>query len=136
MNMRQLLLAAAFLLLSPLSAPAHHSFSAEFDINKPITLKGTLTKMEWTNPHGWIYLDVKQPDGTIVNWSVEAGSPKVLIRKGLRKTDFPVGSEIVVQGYQSKRGTHAANGVSVRFANGRNFFLGAAADAPSPDAEQ
>ena len=62
--------------------------------------------------------------------------PKVLIRKGLRKTDFPVGSEIVVQGYQSKRGTHAANGVSVRFANGRNFFLGAAADAPSPDAEQ
>lgn len=137
MDIRRLLLAVILLVLSPpVPVLAHHSFSAEFDINKPVTLKGTLTKMEWTNPHGWIYLDVKQPDGQVVNWAVEAGAPKVLIRKGLRKTDFPVGSEIVVQGYQSKRGTHTANGVSVKFANGRNFFLGAPSDAPASEGEQ
>jgi Family of unknown function (DUF6152) len=138
MDIRRLLLAAVLLLLSSaVPVLAHHSFSAEFDINKPVTLKGTLTKMEWTNPHGWIYVDVKQPDGQVVNWSVEAGAPKVLIRHGLRKTDFPIGSEITVQGYQSKHDTHAANGISVKFANGRNFFLGASpTDDPTSGAEQ
>jgi hypothetical protein len=137
MDMRRLLLAATLLLLSPPTPLlAHHSFSAEFDINKPVTLKGTLTKMEWTNPHGWIYMDVKQPDGKVVSWAVEAGAPKVLIRKGLRKTDFPIGSDIIVQGYLSKRGTHTANGVNVKFTDGRNFFLGASPDAPASEREQ
>ena len=105
---------------------AHHSFAAEFDEKQPVTLQGTLTKMEWTNPHGWIYVDVKGPDGKIVNWAIEAGAPNALLRRGLRLTDFPIGSELVVEGYRSKNGSPTANGKTVKFTDGRNFFLGAA----------
>ena len=104
---------------------AHHSFAAEFDEKKPVTLKGTLTQLEWLNPHGWIHIDVTEPDGKVVNWAVEAGAPNALIRRGLRKTDFPIGSEIVVQGYRSKDEKPRASGTTVTFADGRNFFLGA-----------
>jgi hypothetical protein len=103
---------------------AHHSFSAEFDATQPITLRGTLTKMDWVNPHGWLYVDVAQPDGKVVNWAIEAGSPNSLLRKGLRKTDFPIGSEVVIEGYRARNGTATANGTTVKFADGRNFFLG------------
>ena len=84
---------------------AHHSFSAEFDATKPITLKGKLTKMDWVNPHGWLYIDVMQPDGKVVNWAIEAGSPNALLRRGLRQTDFPIGSELIIDGYRSKNGS-------------------------------
>jgi hypothetical protein len=104
---------------------AHHSFSAEFDATKPITLKGKLTKMEWVNPHGWLHIDVAESDGKVVNWAIEAGSPNALLRRGLRQSDFPIGSELVVEGYRSKGGGPTANGTTVRFADGRNFFLGA-----------
>jgi len=104
---------------------AHHSFSAEFDATKPIVLKGKLTKMDWVNPHGWLYVDVAQPDGKVVNWAVEAGSPNSLIRKGLRQADFPIGIEVVIDGYRARNGTNTANGTTVKFADGRNFFLGA-----------
>ena len=110
---------------------AHHSFSAEFDATKPITLRGKLTKMDWVNPHGWLYIDVAQPDGKVVNWSVEAGSPNQLIRKGLRQSDFPIGSELIIDGYRARNGKPTANGTAVKFADGRNFFLGAPADAPA-----
>src|SRR5215212_11405637 len=110
---------------------AHHSFSAEFDATKPITLRGKLTKMDWVNPHGWLYIDVAGPDGKVVNWAVEAGSPNQLIRKGLRQADFPIGSEVVIDGYRARNGTPTANGTAVKFADGRNFFLCAPAAAPA-----
>ena len=125
--------AAAALLLAAVPVLAHHSFAAEFDADKPVTLKGTLTKMEWINPHGWIYVDVKGPDGKVVNWAIESGAPNALIRSGLRKTDFPVGTEVVIEGYRSKNGTPTANGITVKLTDGRNFFMGSSGTgAPTP----
>lgn len=118
------------LALSASTTLAHHSFAAEFDANAPITLTGTLTKMEWVNPHGWIYIDVKGPDGKVQNWAIEAGAPNALLRRGLRKTDFPIGTEVNVKGFRAKNGTPTANGQTVTFKDGRNFFLGAS-DTPS-----
>jgi hypothetical protein len=118
------------LALSASTTLAHHSFAAEFDANSPITLTGTLTKMEWVNPHGWIYIDVKGPDGKVQNWAIEAGAPNALLRRGLRKTDFPIGTEVNVKGFRAKNGTPTANGQTVTFKDGRNFFLGAS-DTPS-----
>ncbi len=113
---------------------AHHSFSAEFDIEQPITLEGTLTELEWVNPHGWIHMDVKAPDGSVVNWSVEMGSPTALLRRGLRQADFPPGLEIVVEGYRAKDSTPTANGITVKFSDGRNFFAGSSGTgAPVPE---
>ena len=124
MNAKLLLVLASGFLLSTPSAWAHHSFAAEFDIDKPVVLKGVLTKMDWVNPHGWLYIDVAQPDGTVVNWAIEAGGANALLRRGLRKTDFPIGLEVVVQGYAAKSGAPKANGQEITMANGRNFFLG------------
>lgn len=120
-------------LLTTVPVVTHHSFSAEFDINKPITLKGTLTKMAWTNPHGWIYMDVKDPAGTVVNWAIELGAPNALLRRGLRTSDFPFGTELVVEGYLAKDGTPTANGITIKFPDGRNFFTGSSGPgAPVP----
>jgi hypothetical protein len=121
-----LLLAAA----PPLAA--HHAFASEFDATKPVTLKGILTKMEWVNPHGWLYVDVKEPDGKVVNWAIEAGAPNALLKRGLRKHDFPAGLEVVITGYRAKNGSHTANGRTVTLADGRNFFMGSSGTgAPS-----
>ena len=123
------LIVAGALFLAALPARAHHSFAAEFDIDKPIKLQGVLTRMDWVNPHGWIYIDVKEADGKVVNWAIEAGGPTALLRRGLRKTDFPIGSEVMVDGYRAKSGAPKANGRTVTFKDGRNFFLGAS-DTP------
>ena len=123
--MKRTLIAIIFALLTTAgTALAHHSFGAEFDKDRPVTLKGTLTKMEWVNPHGWIYIDVKGADGTVVNWAIETGSPTGLLRRGLRRDDFPIGVEVVVDGFLAKNGRSVANGREVKFADGRNFFLG------------
>jgi hypothetical protein len=112
---------------------AHHSFAAEFDEFKPITLKGTLTRMEWVNPHGWLYMDVREADGTVVNWGIEAGAPNALLRRGLRKTDFQPGLQLVVTGFRAKNGTPTANGRTVTFPDGREFFAGSSGNGAPRD---
>src|SRR3984893_6462420 len=125
------------LLVGARSAYGHHAFEAEFDANKPVTLTGTLTKMEWVNPHGWIHIDVKGPDGKVANWAIETGSPNGLVRRGLRAGDFPIGSKLVVEGYRARNGGTVANGRSVTFADGRNFFMGSSGvGAPKDGAEE
>jgi hypothetical protein len=115
---------------------AHHSFSSEFDINKPVTLEGTLTKLDWVNPHGFIYLDVKGKDGKVVNWAVETGGPNALLRRGVRKTDFVLGTTITVQGYRAKSGLPIANGRTIKLADGRNLFAGSSGTgAPRDNAD-
>jgi hypothetical protein len=119
------------LMWGALPARAHHSFAAEYDASQPITLKGTLTKVEWTNPHGWIYIDVKGDNNKVTNWRVEFGAPNALLRRGLRRTDFPPGVELVVKGYRAKSGSPTINGSSVTFPDGRNLFTGSSnPDAP------
>ena len=103
---------------------AHHSFTAQFDGKKPVTLKGTVTEMEWINPHAWIHLDVKGADGKVASWMVETGSPNILLRRGFTKKSLESGAEIVVQGYMAKDGENKINGGTVTFADGKRLFLG------------
>lgn len=119
-----ILAAAAAWLLSGLSVQAHHSFAAEFDADKPVKLQGTVTKMEWVNPHSWIYIDVKGEDGSVVNWAIETGAPNAMFRRGFRKDSLPIGTQIVVDGYQAKNGTAKANGRNVTLPDGRVLFVG------------
>jgi hypothetical protein len=111
---------------------AHHSFAAQFDDKAPVEIKGTLNKMEWLNPHTWIHVDVKQPDGKIVTWAIEGAPPNGLLRRGLRQSDFPVGVELIVHGYRAKNGTPVASGEKLAFADGRNFYLGAGEPGQGP----
>ncbi len=106
-------------------ALAHHPFAAEYDASKPVTLTGTLARMEWVNPHGWIYIDVKQPDGTVKQWTVETSGPGQMNRRGLRKTDTVDGMSLVLKGYQSKKNPTHANGRTLVLADGRSFYIGA-----------
>src|SRR5947208_6482093 len=105
-------------------ASAHHSFAAEFDANAPVTLHGTITKMEWINPHSWIHVDVKNADGTVTEWMVEGGTPNTLFRRGFTRDAVKAGMEITVEGYRAKNGANRANGRDLILKDGRRLFMG------------
>jgi len=115
---------SAGLLVAAVPAMPHHSFAAEFDANKPLNLHGTITKIEWTNPHAWFYIDVKGVDGTVVNWGVEGGSPNVLLRRGFNRDSVKLGTEVVVNGFQAKDGSNRLNGNDITLTDGKKLFLG------------
>jgi hypothetical protein len=118
-------------LLAPAAALAHHSFAAEYDAKKPVTLKGTVTKVEWTNPHARFYLDVKDESGNVTSWNLELASPNVLVRNGWTRHSLNVGDQITVEGAQAKDGSQMANARTVTLADGKRIFAFSPSDAPA-----
>ena len=112
------------LMVAALSLSAHHSFSAEFDGSKKVTLEGTVVMMEWVNPHSWLHIDVTQPDGSVVRWKIEGGSPSVLFRKGWNRDSLPAGIKVKVVGFQAKDGSFRASSRDLQFPDGRRMDLG------------
>ncbi len=124
---RKVFVACAAIAIAAAAAPAafaHHSFAAEFDANAPVTLRGTITKMEWINPHSWIHMDVKNADGTVTEWMIEGGTPNTLFRRGFTREAVKAGMEITVEGYRAKGGANRANGRDLILKDGRRLFMG------------
>src|SRR5579863_3061074 len=133
--------AALGMLLAAGPVLAHHAFSAEFDAKKEVKLTGTVTKMEWINPHAWIHIDVKKPDGKVEQWMIEGGTPNTLLRRGFTKNSLLPGTEIMVDGYQAKDGSMRANGRDLTLPDGRKLFMGSSGtgapeDGKDPDAKK
>ena len=133
--------AVFMLLLGGLLCPGvpvmgHHAFTAEFDAEKPVALEGTVTKVEWVNPHVWIHIDVSGPDGEVVNWAIEGGAPNALARRGWRPSALPVGSVIRVDGYQAKGGEPKANGRDITLPDGERLFMGSSGTGAPSDTER
>ena len=124
MRSKVLIAAGIGLLLGVTPVWAHHAFAAEFDSGKPLHLRGTVTKVEWINPHAWIHLDVKNADNTVTSWMIESAAPNTLLRRGVSKASLPPGTELVVDGFQAKDGSNRANGQAITQADGRTLFLG------------
>jgi hypothetical protein len=135
---RKLAAVIAGVVLVPAAVPvwAHHAFDAEFDSKKPVKFRGTVTKMEWINPHAWIHIDVKGDDGKVVSWMIEAAAPNALLRRGWTKTSLLAGTEIVIEGFQAKNGTNRANGSLITFTDGRKLFVGSSGDAAPPNSPE
>ena len=123
--------AAAWLVVTPVRA--HHAFAAEFDADQPITLRGAVTRVEWINPHTWIHINVKSPDGKSTEWMIEGGTPNTLLRRGVDKNSLPAGTEIVVDGYRAKNGSNRANGRDITLPDGRKLFVGSSGTGAPTD---
>ena len=121
---RIVVLAGLAVMLAGASATAHHAFSAEFDQNKPVSLEGTITKAEWVNPHAWVYIDVKDKEGKVVNWAIEMGPPNALLRRGWKKSSMPFGAVIKVEGFAAKNGKEFANATDITLPDGTKIFAG------------
>jgi hypothetical protein len=129
-------IAGVLVMAAAIPLVAHHSFAAEFDANKPLKLRGTVTEWELINPHSWIHMDVKGPDGKAVNWMVEGGSPNALLRLGFTKDSLEPGTEIILEGFQAKDGANRAVGAKLTFTDGRRLFLGGSAPGANPDSPE
>ena len=125
-----LVVASGLLLLGAAPVWAHHAFAAEFDADKPVKFKGTVTKMEWINPHAWIHIDVKGADGKVTPWMIEAAAPNALLRRGWTKNSLLAGTEILVEGHQATDGSNRANGSVITFTDGKKLFVGSSAGEP------
>jgi hypothetical protein len=119
----------AGLVAAAMTAAGHHSFSADFDVNKPVTLTGTVVKFEMMNPHSWIHVDVKEADGKVARWEVETGSTNSLFRRGWKKDSLKPGDAVIIEGYRAKDGTNTANANAVKLPDGRRVFAGSSRDA-------
>jgi len=128
-----LLIAGVGLLMASGPVLAHHAFSAEFNANAPVTLKGAIVKIEWINPHTWIHIEVKKPDGKVETWMVEGGTPNTLQRRGITRDSVQIGTVIVVAGFQAKDGRLRANGRDLTFADGRTLFMGSSGTGAPKD---
>ena len=112
------------LLAAPIAVHAHHAFAAEFDATKPVKLRGTVVKMEWINPHTWMHIEVKEPDGKVTQWAIEGGAPNAMFRRGWNMTSIKPGIEVIVDGYRAKSGENKANGRDVTLPDGKQLFMG------------
>jgi len=112
---------------------AHHSFAAEYDANQPITLQGQIARIDLVNPHAWLYLEVKDPDGKVVRWNIEMGAPNNLIRRGVTKATLPIGEPVTVDGYRAKDGSTTVNGRQIKMADGRTLFTGSSSTGAPGD---